>query len=77
MARGQLRPAIVRLEAPAGDLLTLEQAAAVLQISPGTLKHWIHWRRIEHVKIGRLTRIRRAALDRYIQAQTVPAAAGE
>lgn len=58
---------------PTGDgLLTLEQAAAYLQLSPGTLKHWIAWRRIEHVKVGKLTRFRRSALDRWIAAHTVP-----
>lgn len=54
-------------------LLTLEEAAGYLKISPGTLKHWIAWKRIEHVKIGRLTRFRQSALDRYIAAQTVAA----
>lgn len=64
-----LRPVRPAAEA----LLTLEEAAAYLKISPGTLKHWIAWKRIEHVKIGNRTRFRQAALDRYIAAQTVPA----
>jgi len=53
-------------------LLTLEEAAAYLKISPGTLKHWIAWRRIEHVKVGKLTRFRQSALDRWITQHTVP-----
>jgi len=52
-------------------LLTLEEAADYLQISPGTLKHWIAMKKIEHVKVGKLTRFRRAALDRYIERQTI------
>jgi len=67
---------VLRLEAaPAGGLLTLEAAAAYLQISPGTLKHWVHWRKIEYVKVGKFTRFRQAALDQYIRAQTVTAVA--
>ena len=60
---------------PARDgLLTPEDAAEILQISPGTLKHWVAWRKIEHVKIGKnTTRFTRAALDRFIQQQTVTA----
>jgi excisionase family DNA binding protein len=60
-----------RALAPRETLLTLQEAAAYLQIAPGTLKHWIAERRIEHVKVGRYTRFTQAALDRYVQAQTV------
>ena len=60
-------------KAPAREdgLLTLEAAAVYLQIAPGTLKRWAIERRIEHVKVGRLTRFTKAALDRYIASQTV------
>jgi excisionase family DNA binding protein len=56
-----------------GGLLSLEDAAAYLQIAPGTLKHWIALKRIEHVKVGKFTRFTQAALDRFIAAQTVAA----
>jgi excisionase family DNA binding protein len=55
-------------------LLTVEEAAEYLGISAGTLRNWISMRRIEHVKIGRLTRLTQAALDRYIAANTTRAA---
>jgi len=52
-------------------LLTVNEAAAVLGISPGTLRHWVSDRRIEFVRVGRkLTRFRRAALDAFIERQT-------
>jgi excisionase family DNA binding protein len=54
-------------------LLTLEEAADKLQISPGTLKNWIAMKKIEHVKVGKFTRFTRAALDRYIERQTIAA----
>jgi excisionase family DNA binding protein len=55
-------------------LFTLEEAAAYLQIAPGTLKHWVSMKKIEHVKVGKLTRFTHAALDRYIEQQTIAAA---
>jgi excisionase family DNA binding protein len=59
--------------APREGLLTLEEAAAYLQVAPGTLKHWAAWRRIEHVKVGKYTRFTRDMLERYIAKQTVAA----
>lgn len=59
---------------PPGNLLSLEEAAAQLQIAPGTLKHWVALKRIEHVKVGKFTRFTQAALDRFIATQTVAAA---
>ena len=57
----------------AGRLLSVEEAAEYLGIAAGTLRNWISMRRIEHVKVGRLTRIRASVLDRYITAHTVSA----
>lgn len=55
-------------------LLSIEEAAEYLGgLSAGTVRNWVSMRRIEHVKIGRLTRIPRGALDRYIAAHTVRA----
>jgi excisionase family DNA binding protein len=54
-------------------LLTVEEAAAYLQVAPGTLKHWTAARRIEHVKVGTRTRFTKDMLDRYIESQTVGA----
>ncbi len=52
-------------------LLSVEEAADYLGISAGTMRNWLSMRRIEYVKVGRLTRIRLATLDRYIAANTV------
>lgn len=54
-------------------LLTLEEAATYLKIARGTLKNWVSEKRIEHVKVGKLIRFRKEALDRYIAQQTVAA----
>ncbi len=55
-------------------LLSVDAAAQYLGVSPGTLRNWVSMRRIEYVKVGRLTRFSSAALDRYIAAHTVEAA---
>jgi excisionase family DNA binding protein len=58
-------------------LLTLEEAAEYLKIAPGTLKNWLYLQRIEHVRIAsNRIRFRRAALDRFIAAHTIPAREG-
>jgi excisionase family DNA binding protein len=54
-------------------LLSVEEAADYLGLSAGTMRNWISMRRIEHIKVGRLTRIPQSALDRYILTHTVRA----
>lgn len=51
----------------------MDEAAHYLGVSVGTLRNWASMRRIEFVKVGRLTRFSIAALDRYIVAHTVRA----
>jgi excisionase family DNA binding protein len=58
-------------------LLSVEEAAAYLGISAGTLRNWISMRRIAHVKVGRLTRVSLTMLDRYIAGHTVEAIAAD
>jgi len=50
--------------------------AAYLGLSPGTLRNWVSTGRIDYVKVGRLTRISLAVLDRYIEQQTIRAVEG-
>jgi excisionase family DNA binding protein len=54
-------------------LLTIADAAKQFGISPGTMRNWVSMRRIEHVKVGRLTRIPQSAVDRYIATHTIEA----
>lgn len=55
------------------SLLSVDEAAQYLGISSGTMRNWLSMRRIEHVKVGRLTRISQAVLDRYVAVHTVRA----
>ena len=56
-------------------LLSVAEAARYLGVSPGTLRNWVSTRRVEFVKVGRLT-VQRGGLDRYIAAHTVHAVGG-
>lgn len=60
----------------AGDLLTDEQAAAILAVEPRTLRLWRHTRGLPHLKLtSKVIRYRRSDLDEWLdRARTVIAA---
>lgn len=49
-----------------GDLLTILQAAALLQCKPSTIRAWFTQGRLRRTKVGRLTRILRRDLEAFI-----------
>jgi excisionase family DNA binding protein len=49
------------------DLLTVEQAAAKLQIAPKTLKDWLRAGRIKGVRLGKLWRIKERDLEEFVE----------
>lgn len=55
------------------DLLTNEEAACYIGVTPGTLEVWRCTKRYEipYIKVGRLVRYRPAALDKFLTARTV------
>ena len=52
-------------------LLSVEEAAAYLHIAVGTLRNWLSMKRVEYVKVGRLTRICVDVLEKFIANHTV------
>jgi excisionase family DNA binding protein len=50
------------------ELLTAEQAAATLQLSPKTIKDWLRAGKLTGCKIGRRWRVREVDLEAFIQA---------
>jgi len=52
-------------------LLTVDEAAAYLSVSPLTVYDWVSKRNIEYVKVGRLVRFREQALEKWIEKHTV------
>lgn len=69
--------AVVVVPSARRGLLSVEEAAQYLGIASGTIRNWLSMRRIEHVKVGRLTRISQTVLDRYVAKHTVRAEAEE
>ncbi len=61
----------MRAETPSA-LLSVREAAALLNIQQDTLRHWLCDRRLPFVKIGGRTMLKRQDLEAYIEAQTVP-----
>ena len=63
--------------APHSELLTREQAAAYLGVSPRTLAVWKCTGRygLPVCKVGRLVKYRRSDLDAFIQRNVIGAAA--
>lgn len=56
-----------------GDLLTVEEAAALLRVKSSTIRAWLTQGRLARTKIGRLTRILREDAEAFIRAgRTVP-----
>jgi excisionase family DNA binding protein len=49
------------------DLLTVEQAAAKLQISPKTLKDWLRAGRLKGVRLGKLWRVKERDLEEFVE----------
>ena len=54
------------------SLLTQEQAAEILGVTPGTLSVWRCTKRynIPYIKVGRLVRYRKSVLDAFLDLRT-------
>ncbi len=57
----------VRPPATTGELLTVDEAAAMLACTPAAIRKWIYQRRVPSVKVGRLTRLRRRDVDKIVE----------
>ena len=49
------------------SLMTIEESAAALSVRPASVRKWIHQRRLQPVKVGRLTRLRKSDVERVVQ----------
>jgi excisionase family DNA binding protein len=56
------------------ELFSIPESAQMLGVTPKGLWAMVHRRDIESVKVGRLRRISRAAIERFIERNTTPAA---
>ena len=53
------------------SLITIQQAAQRIGISPTTLYKWVSQRRVPHIKIGRLVKFDLHSLEEWIHQQEV------
>jgi excisionase family DNA binding protein len=55
------------------ELLTTDQAAAYIDVVPGTLEVWRCTKRyhISFIKVGRLVRYRKSDLDSFLDKRTI------
>jgi excisionase family DNA binding protein len=58
------------------ELLTVNETAAELNLSTGTIRAWLLSRKLTAVRLGRAVRIPRTELERLIGEGTTPARAG-
>jgi excisionase family DNA binding protein len=56
-----------------GDLLNVNEAAAMLHLRPSTIRSWILDRRIPHVKLGSHVFLKRSDLEALIDQSVIPA----
>lgn len=52
------------------ELLTINEAAARLNLSPWTVRRWIYGKRLDSVKLGRAIRVPLSAVERKIKDGT-------
>jgi excisionase family DNA binding protein len=55
------------------ELLTLEQTAAALGVAKSTVEEWVSQKRLASFKVGRVRRVAREDLARFIGLHTVKA----
>lgn len=53
-------------------LLTVKQAAEILSCSEAAIRKWVYQKRLRAVKVGRLTRLRAADLERMMTDPSKP-----
>jgi excisionase family DNA binding protein len=65
---------LAALEAmPPSALLTIPEAAQYLSVTPRWMRRAVTMRLFDTVRVGRLVRVPKSALDSYRQSQTIPA----
>jgi excisionase family DNA binding protein len=57
-------------------LVTIDEAAEQLRLTPGALRDWRFRRKyLAFVKVGSAVRVSQESIDRFIEQQTIPAVA--
>jgi excisionase family DNA binding protein len=62
-------PAEENGRSPANDILTLEEVASYLRLTPQTIYKWAQEKRIPGAKLGKEWRFRKSIIDRWLDDQ--------
>jgi excisionase family DNA binding protein len=57
---------------PGNDILTLEEVASYLRLTPQTIYKWAQEKRIPSAKLGKEWRFRKSIIDRWLDDQMLP-----
>jgi excisionase family DNA binding protein len=55
--------------APSNEILTIDEVATYLRLTPQTIYRWAQEKRIPAVKLGKEWRFRRSVIDRWFDEQ--------
>jgi PTS system nitrogen regulatory IIA component len=58
------------------EILTIEEVATYLRLTPQTIYKWAQERKIPAVKLGKEWRFRRSIIDRWLDDQILSSASG-
>jgi excisionase family DNA binding protein len=64
-----VNPARKNGRSPANDILTLEEVASYLRLTPQTIYKWAQEKRIPGAKLGKEWRFRKSIIDRWLDEQ--------
>ena len=64
-----MSPAPANGGAPGNDVLTLEEVASYLRLTPQTIYKWAQEKRIPGAKLGKEWRFRKSIIDRWLNDQ--------
>jgi excisionase family DNA binding protein len=62
-------PAQENGRSPVNDILTLEEVASYLRLTPQTIYKWAQEKRIPGAKLGKEWRFRKSIIDRWLDDQ--------
>lgn len=57
------------------QLMNIEELAAYLKLEKQTIYNWLHEKKLSGIKVGHVWRFDKNAIDRWLESQTVNAAA--
>ena len=64
-----MSPAQENGRSPVNDILTLEEVASYLRLTPQTIYKWAQEKRIPGAKLGKEWRFRKSIIDRWLDDQ--------